>query len=78
MTDIYQKLFSTYGTTVLGEAEGGFRDWDIYARLEPLRLDRRTEDVLADLFCEYYHRWSADAFALGVHLGFTLIGDISR
>ena len=78
MLDLYETLFSTYGNAALKDMESGFNERKIYLDMENLSLDTRTKDILADLFCDYYYRWSADAFALGIHLILSVLGDNIR
>lgn len=78
MDSIYEKLFSTYGESVLQEAEN-YSEVEVLAQLDGLSLDGKTRLRLEELFYGYYTRWSTDAFALGLHLGLSLLdGEIRR
>ena len=77
MNPIYEKLFDTYGESVLQES-GGYDGNEILEHLDSLSLDKKARLRLEDLFFEYHCRWSADAFALGLHLGLSLFYDDIR
>lgn len=77
MNPIYEKLFDTYGDATLRDL--GVCDEDaILANLAELPLDSRTRCRVCTLMLDYYHQWSADAFALGLHLGLSLVHDDVR
>ena len=52
---------------------------EVLCQLEGLSLEPKVRLRLEDLFYDYYGRWSADAFALGLHLGLSLFhGHVCR
>ena len=72
METIYEKLFYSYGESVLNQLEDHYDGEEIFCQLEGLSLEPKVRLRLEDLFYDYYGRWSADAFALGLHLGLSL------
>lgn len=72
MNPIYEKLFDTYGDTILREHEN-YNEDEINEHLEKLPIDKATRLDVDNLFFNYYFRWSIDAFTLGLHLGLTLL-----
>ena len=77
MNPIYEALFDTYGCPVLKEADNYDED-AITALLEQCAPDQKARWKLEDAFFDRYLRWSADAFALGLHLGLSLLHDQVR
>ena len=77
MNHIYEKLFETYGESLLNECES-YNEEEILAQLNNLSLDGKTRIRLADLFFEYYTQWSVDVFSVGLHLGLSLLCDDIR
>lgn len=77
MTTIFEKLFDTYGESILREQEL-YEDADILEALEELPMDRSTKVKVCDLFFERYCRWSSAAFAIGLHLGLSLLGNSGK
>ena len=77
MNPIYEALFDTYGCSVLKKADNYDED-AITALLEQCAPDQKTRLELEDAFFDRYLRWSADAFALGLHLGLSLLHDQVR
>lgn len=77
MNPIYEKLFDSYGYSILKEADNYDED-AITALLEQYAPDRKARLELEDAFFDRYLRWSADAFALGLHLGLSLLHDQVR
>ena len=77
MNPIYEALFDTYGCSVLKEADNYDED-AITALLEQCAPDQKARLKLEDAFFARYLRWSADAFALGLHLGLSLLHDQVR
>ena len=79
MDSLYEKLFSPYGASVLQDLDRDYSEEEILSRLEDLPLENKTRLRLEDLFFEYHHRWSVDAFTLGLHLGLSLLhSDVRR
>ena len=77
MNHIYEKLFETYGESLLNECES-YNEEEILAQLNNLSLDGKTRIRLADLFFDYYTQWSVDVFSVGLHLGLSLLCDDIR
>lgn len=77
MSPIYEKLFDTYCEDVLREVSP-YDQQSLQDLLDGLELDRHTRFVLDDAFFERYLQWSADAFAVGLHLGLSLFHDEVR
>ena len=77
MNSIYEALFDTYGCSVLKEADNYDED-AITTLLEQYAPDGKAQLALEDAFFDRYLRWSADAFALGLHLGLSLLHDQVR
>lgn len=77
MNPIYEALFDTYGCSVLKEADNYDED-AITALLEQCAPDQKARLKLEGAFFDRYLRWSADAFALGLHLGLSLLHDQVR
>lgn len=78
MNPIYETLFETYGASVLQALDGQYDDEAILEQLEQLVPDKKARLRLEDLFFDFYNRWSVDAFALGLHLGLSLLHDNVR
>lgn len=77
MRPIDKKLFETYCETILEDAHS-FDSAELKAWLDTLPMDRRTRILLHDAFFDRYIQWSADAFAVGLHLGLSLLHDDVR
>lgn len=77
MNPVYETLFHTYGDFVLKEL-GSYDERDVCSHLEQFPLDKSARIRLEELFFAYYCRWSANAFALGLHLGLSLLCDDIR
>lgn len=77
MNPIYEKLFDSYGCAALKEMDNYDED-AITALLEQYAPDRKARLELEDAFFDRYLRWSNDAFALGLHLGLSLLHDQVR
>ncbi len=71
MESLLEKLFDTYGDTVLRE-QGVYSEAKILAALDEMPLDRSTKIDICDLFSNHYFRWSTAAFSVGLHLGLSL------
>lgn len=78
MNPIYEKLFASYGASVLQDLDLDYDEDAIASQLEDLALDQNVLLRLEDLFFEYHYRWSVDAFSLGLHLGLSLLRDDVR
>ena len=77
MNPIYEKLFDSYACSALKEA-GNYDESDIFALLDRYAPGQDARIALEDAFFDRYLRWSADAFALGLHLGLSLLHDQIR
>ncbi|WP_298022871.1 hypothetical protein [uncultured Dysosmobacter sp.] len=77
MKQIYEKLFDHYGIEILGEAKN-YDETAIQALLETFPLSQDARWTLSDAFSDFYFQWSADAFAVGLHLGLSLLHDDIR
>ena len=72
MESLLEKLFDTYGDTVLRE-QGVYNEAEVLAALDELPLDQRSQLEVCDLLSSYYLRWSTAAFSTGLYLGFSLL-----
>ena len=77
MNPIYERLFDGYAADLLKEADN-YNEPAIHALLEGCSLDRDTRRNLEEAFFDRYLQWSTDAFALGLHLGLSLLHDQIR
>lgn len=77
MNPIYERLFDGYAADLLKEADN-YNESAIRALLEQYPLDRDTRRNLEEAFFDRYLQWSTDAFALGLHLGLSLLHDQIR
>jgi hypothetical protein len=77
MDTMYEKLFHTYGVSILKELEN-FPSSDIQDLLDTLPLSQERKIQLIDACSQYYYQWSADAFVIGLHLGLSLLHDDIR
>lgn len=78
MNPIYEKLYSTYGCSILDNLDRGYDEQEIFTQLESLPLEEATRLQLEEMFFAYHHQCSADAFSLGLHLGLSLLHDDVR
>lgn len=72
MESLFEKLFDTYGDTILRE-QGVYDDAEILAALDELTPDRGIRLKVGDLLSGYYLRWSTAAFSTGLRLGLSLL-----
>ena len=72
MESLFEKLFDTYGDTVLRE-QGVYDEAEVLAALDELSLDRKSQFEVCDLLSSYYLRWSTAAFSTGLCLGLSLL-----
>lgn len=77
MNPIYETLFHTYGSSILNDLDG-YDEKEICSHLDKLPLDKHARIHFEELFFDYYCRWSTNAFALGLHLGLSLLHDDIR
>lgn len=74
MLTIYQKLFDTYGESVLKDSNN-FPSREITALLNGLPISDDARLDLLDQIDHAYLEWSTNAFAAGLHLGLTLLSE---
>ena len=77
MSPIYEKLFETYCSKTLREVSP-YDHVSLEALLDTLPLSKEDRLTLDDAFFERYLQWSADAFAVGLHLRLSLFHDEVR
>lgn len=73
MTTIFEKLFDTYGESIMRE-HALYEEAEIMAALDKLPMDPSAKVEVCDLFSNCYLRWSTAAFSIGLHLGLSLLG----
>ena len=78
MKSIYEKLFEGYAIPVLQDLDRYYDEEALTAQLERLALSKDTSSQLEELFYDCYLQWSTGAFALGLHLGLSLLHDDIR
>ena len=72
MKPVYEKLFDCYCDPLLQE-NGSFDEYRLEQQTAFLRLDADERRKLMDLFLDLYQQWSLDSFAVGLHLGLSLL-----
>lgn len=72
MNRIYEKLFDAYAQPLL------MKDQEVQIFLEPLAISDDMRLELTDTLNSLRLQWSTDAFALGLHLGLSLLHDDVR
>lgn len=72
MESLFEKLFDTYGDTVLRE-QGVYDETEVLAALDELSLDQGIQFDICNLLSSYYLRWSTAAFSTGLRLGLSLL-----
>ena len=77
MHPIYERLFDGYAAELLKDSDN-YGEAAIRALLEQYSLDRDARRNLEEAFFDRYLQWSTDAFALGLHLGLSLLHDQVR
>mgnify|MGYP007024218058 FL=1 len=77
MNPIYEKLFDSYCVQTLREV-CPYDHESLEELLDSLSLGADIRLRLDDAFYERYLQWSADAFAVGLHLGLSLFHDEIR
>ncbi|MCI8809952.1 MAG: hypothetical protein HFF84_07455 [Oscillibacter sp.] len=77
MPSIYERLFELYGDAVLKDCNCCKSD-EINQFTSALGVEDDMEVVISDYLVDSYYRWSTNAFALGLHLGLSLLnGNVS-
>ena len=74
MTTIFEKLFDTYGESIMRE-HALYEEAEVMEALDKLPMDRSTKVAVSNLLFAYYFRWSTAAFSIGLHLGLSLLGE---
>ena len=77
MNPIDQRLFDAYCEPILRNAEN-FDEPALRKAVEELSATEERRLELMDVLFNNYIQWSLDAFAVGLHLGLSLQGDIRR
>lgn len=72
MNRVLEDLFDTYGESIMQKLEL-YEEADVTAALDKLPMDKATKVKVCDLLLGYYSRWSTAAFAIGLHLGLSLM-----
>ena len=67
-----QRLFDTYGEDILLDLDR-FPHGELVDLLNSLPIQESRRVDLYDRARHYYFQWSADAFAVGLHLGLCLL-----
>lgn len=77
MNPIDEKLFNSYCAPILLDAEN-FDESALESLLGRFSLSDDARFKLVDALFDRYTQWSLDAFAVGLHLGLSLRGDVRR
>lgn len=77
MSSIDKRLFDYYCSPILQDAEN-FNNSDLEKILDSYPLTKEHHYQLIEIFFDHYMQWSLDAFAVGLHLGLSLNGDVRR
>lgn len=77
MDPIAQRLFDTYGESVLKDIDH-FPDGELIDLLNSLPIEESRRISIFDQAQHYYFQWSADAFVIGLHLGLSLLNNEIR
>ena len=72
MNRILEDLFDTYGESIMQKLEL-YEEADVMEALDQLPMDKSTKVQVCNLLFEYYGLWSTAAFAIGLHLGLSLM-----
>ena len=72
MTRILEDLFDTYGESIMQKLEL-YEEADVMEALDKLPMDNATKVKVCNLLFDYYTLWSTAAFAIGLHLGLSLM-----
>ena len=72
-----EKLFSAYCDPIMQKAEC-FNESSLRNLFDSLDLEESLHDKLLDALSGLHYQWSLDAFAVGLHLGLSLRGDVSH
>ncbi len=77
MNPTIERLFDTYGESALKDL-GRFPSGELDALLKSLPIEEDSRLDLFDQINRFYLDWSTDAFAVGLHLGITLLNNEIR
>lgn len=77
MLSVEQTLFETYGESLLKELNR-FPEREVIDLLNSLPIEEGRRIDFFDRACRFYYQASADAFALGLHLGLSLLNNDVR
>lgn len=77
MNPIDEKLFDYYCHPILRDAEN-FDEPALRKLMDEFSLTGEARRKMTDAIFDNYLQWSLDAFAVGLHLGLSLHGDIRR
>lgn len=77
MIPIDKKLFDLYCSPILQNAEN-YDEAALEKALDSFPLTKEHHAKLSNLLFDHYLQWSLDAFAVGLHLGLSLHGDVRR
>ena len=77
MNPIDERLFDSYCGPILQNAEN-FDEPALQKVIDSFPLAKEDRIKLIDTFFDSYMQWSLDAFAVGLHLGLSLGGDVRR
>ena len=78
MTTTIEKLFDTYGESILKDLDH-FPHEELVDLLNSLPMEESRRIDVYDQIRHYHFQWSADAFAIGLHLGLSLLdNDVRR
>ena len=72
MNSTIQRLFETYGESVLKEMSP-FPHEELVGLLSALPMEERRRIEIYDQISQYHYLWAADAFAVGLRLGLSLL-----
>ena len=72
MNRVLEDLFDTYGESIMQKNEL-YEESEVMKALDQLPIDKATKVKVCDLLLGYYSRWSTAAFAIGLHLGLSLM-----
>lgn len=77
MNPIDERLFDSYCSPILQNTEN-FDETALRKVIDSFPLTKEHRIKLIDTFFDNYMQWSLDAFAVGLHLGLSLHGDVRR
>ena len=69
---VYERLFDRYCDTILQENDS-FDEYRLEQQTAFLSLDTDQRRKLMDLFLDLHQQWALDGFAVGLHLGLSLL-----